>query len=107
MQARPMTSIPTCRWTRISVEGPDGRDTIRPGQTGSLVQTLQRSLELAPTGVFDAKLEATVRVFQRVHALVADGIVGPATWDQLQPQAKVSQRPTFARDEHPMRASDS
>jgi peptidoglycan hydrolase-like protein with peptidoglycan-binding domain len=35
------------------------------------------------TGVFDIPTDKAVKVFQKKHALVADGVVGPKTWAKL------------------------
>jgi peptidoglycan hydrolase-like protein with peptidoglycan-binding domain len=65
------------------VDGGVGRPTLRRGDKGELVMTVQRSCGVEPTGDFDAKTEAAVRQFQREHDLVPDGIVGPKTWAVL------------------------
>jgi len=65
--------------------------TISLGSTGDDVKRLQRALarQLAwnpfgpITGVFDASLETSVKSFQQGNGLVADGVVGPATWAKL------------------------
>ena len=57
-----------------------GRPTLRRNATGDLVRELQTKLGIAVSGSFDAVTEAAVRQFQRDHALVPDGIVGPRTW---------------------------
>jgi hypothetical protein len=62
---------------------PPGRPTIRRGSTGDAVRALQDALGLPVTGTFDASTEATVRRFQRDRQLVADGIVGPKSWNAL------------------------
>jgi len=67
----------------ISASDSTGRETLRRGATGDLVKTLQTELKIAVTGTFDGVTEAAVREFQRGNKLVADGIVGPATWSVL------------------------
>jgi peptidoglycan hydrolase-like protein with peptidoglycan-binding domain len=65
--------------------------TISLGSTGDDVKRLQRVLArmlqynlFGPiTGVFDAGLEAAVKLFQQSAGLTADGVVGPATWAKL------------------------
>jgi len=59
--------------------------TLRKGDNGPAVRTLQRALVrldlLAgnPDGDFGAKTEAAVIAFQRAHGLTADGVVGAKT----------------------------
>jgi len=60
------------------------RETLRRGSAGALVQSIQRAIRYQPEdGVFDGRVEAAVRVFQRSKELVPDGIVGPKTWAVL------------------------
>ena len=61
----------------------ENRPTLRRGATGDLVQLVQRKIGVAATGSFDGNTEAAVRIFQRAHGLVPDGIVGPRTWATL------------------------
>jgi hypothetical protein len=62
---------------------PAGRPTLLRGNTGELVLQLQRMLATGADGVFGSITEAAVREFQRQHALVPDGRVGPKTWSVL------------------------
>ena len=63
----------------------DGADrpTLRRGARGALVKEAQRELGIDMTGIFDAEMEATLRQYQREHALVPDGILGPRSWATL------------------------
>ena len=68
---------------------------LRRGSTGPNVVVLQVALNRiaqnypaipkipANDGVFGPRTEATVKAFQQVFGLTADGIVGPATWYQI------------------------
>ena len=66
-----------------------GQPTIGPGAMGDAVRRLQRALRRTPDlginvdGVFGPQLEAAVKSFQEGAGLVADGIVGPQTWNAL------------------------
>ena len=62
--------------------------TIRKGDRGDDVKTLQQCLNLAIDGIFGEVTEEQVKAFQRANNLVADGIVGPATWNKLSPVYK-------------------
>lgn len=65
--------------------------TLRFGSSGPFVQQLQEGLNklpsslpaLAPDGRYGGKTLARVKEFQSGHALSADGIVGPKTWDKM------------------------
>jgi N-acetyl-anhydromuramyl-L-alanine amidase AmpD len=61
----------------------ENRPTLRRGDTGDLVKTVQTKVGVAASGTFDGVTEAAVREFQRLHNLVPDGIVGPRTWASL------------------------
>jgi hypothetical protein len=50
---------------------------------GPSVRLLQRRLGVSVDGVFGPGTFRAVRRFQRAHALIADGVVGPATWAAL------------------------
>ena len=54
--------------------------TIRKGDKGEEVKTLQRALGLTIDGIFGPMTDTAVRQFQRMHDLVDDGIVGAMTW---------------------------
>ncbi len=68
---------------------------LRVGSTGPNVVVLQVALNRiaqsypaipkipAVDGIFGPQTEATVRAFQQIFGLTADGIVGPATWYQM------------------------
>lgn len=65
--------------------------TLSLGSTGEDVKRVQRvlarMLDYNPfgpiTGIFDATLETSVKLFQQNNGLVVDGIVGPLTWAKL------------------------
>jgi peptidoglycan hydrolase-like protein with peptidoglycan-binding domain len=67
----------------IPVVDSENRPTLRRGDTGDLVKTVQTKVGVAASGTFDGVTEAAVREFQRLHNLVPDGIVGPRTWASL------------------------
>ncbi len=66
--------------TLIPAIDSQSRQTIRRGSTGVLVEEVQSRLAISPTGPFGPRTEAAVRMLQREHGLVPDGIVGPKTW---------------------------
>lgn len=57
--------------------------TIKKGDKGEEVKTLQRALGLTVDGIFGPMTDTAVRQFQRMHDLVDDGIVGAMTWAAL------------------------
>jgi peptidoglycan hydrolase-like protein with peptidoglycan-binding domain len=68
--------------------------TLSQGSRGEAVVELQYILDVisayydeipapARSGVFDAKTLASVRAFQQMKGLSADGVVGPSTWSAL------------------------
>lgn len=72
--------------------------TLKQGQSGAAVTALQQRLNQlgfnagAADGQFGPKTTAAVKAFQNSKGLVADGVVGPKTWDKL--GIKVSGTPT-------------
>ncbi|MBV8274801.1 MAG: peptidoglycan-binding protein [Verrucomicrobia bacterium] len=66
-----------------------GQATISAGATGKVVRRLQRALSRTPNlgvtidGVFGPQTDIAVKAFQQGAGLVADGIVGPTTWNAL------------------------
>jgi hypothetical protein len=77
--APPFTLIPAAEPVAAAGVGA-ARPTLRRGSTGPWVEALQKKLKLNPDGTFGAGTEAALRVFQRQHGMVADGIAGPKTW---------------------------
>lgn len=69
---------------------PPGRPTLRRRDTGDLVKQIQAKVGVITTGNFGPKTEAAVRAFQRAHGLTPDGIVGPKTWEALDPEPILS-----------------
>lgn len=70
---------------------PRPRPTLKLGARGESVAELQRLLnlrlmaeQLKLDGDFGAKTLARVKLFQGTAGLVADGVVGPATWAKLE-----------------------
>jgi peptidoglycan hydrolase-like protein with peptidoglycan-binding domain len=60
--------------------GTPARPTLRRPMKSDLVKQVQAKVGVDADGTFGPKTEAAVRAFQRAHALVPDGIVGPKTW---------------------------
>ena len=77
----PPTLIPAVE--PVNTSGAPPRPTLRRGDSGDVVKTLQQKLELDADGNFGPVTEAAVRAFQRDHGLTPDGIVGPKTWSGL------------------------
>lgn len=57
--------------------------TIKKGSKGEDVKKIQNLLGCTADGVFGANTEKLVKEWQKAHNLVADGIVGPATWKMM------------------------
>ena len=57
--------------------------TLRKGDTGEDVKTLQRLLGVAVDGDFGQKTHDALVAWQKAHGLVADGIAGLKTWSAL------------------------
>jgi hypothetical protein len=77
----PSPPIPAAETTDSTATPP--RSTLRRPMKGDLVKAVQAKLKIDQDGTFGPKTEAAVRVFQRDHSLVPDGIVGPKTWKVL------------------------
>lgn len=56
---------------------------LRKGSKGSQVKLLQEFLEITSDGIFGSGTESAVKVWQSKNGLIADGIVGPKTWDEM------------------------
>lgn len=68
---------------------PPRRPTLRMGDKGNEVLTLQRLLnaedyQLATDGDFGPKTDRAVRQFQTQYGTASDGVVGPYTWELLE-----------------------
>ncbi len=80
-----------------------GQPTIGLGASGDAVRRAQRALRRTPNlgltvdGQFGSLTEAAVKGFQTGAGLVADGIVGPLTWDALPNGGPM---PTLAEGSH-------
>ena len=60
-----------------------GRHLKKGEPEGPAVLYLQEKLGVTPPGPFGPKTHAAVVAFQKKHKLLADGIVGPITWNKL------------------------
>ena len=56
---------------------------LKVGSRGKEVKELQEFLEIGADGIFGKGTESSVKKWQSENDLVADGIVGPATWDVM------------------------
>ena len=57
--------------------------TLRKGSKGDDVKKLQAALKVEADGDFGPLTETALKVFQKAHGLVADGICGPQSWSAL------------------------
>lgn len=78
--------------------GPAIPATVRLGDRGDVVKQAQTRLNvkgaaLDVDGVFGAKTEAAVKVFQQKNSLLVDGIIGPKTWAALLSDASQPTQP--------------
>lgn len=79
---------PLAQSIKMKAVSSSGLPTLRFGNTGSTVRTLQRLLIsngyfVQVDGVFGALTEVAVRAFQSSRGLKADGVVGSRTWALL------------------------
>lgn len=63
---------------------PERNPVLRRGARGEDVRRLQTLLKISVDGDFGPKTELAVRLFQSKMRLVSDGVVGPATWEELE-----------------------
>ena len=56
---------------------------LKVGSRGKEVKELQEFLEIGADGIFGKGTESSVKKWQSENGLVADGIVGPTTWDAM------------------------
>ena len=56
---------------------------LKVGSKGKEVKELQEFLEIGADGIFGKGTELSVKKWQSENGLVADGIVGPKTWDAM------------------------
>lgn len=61
----------------------DSHPTLKKGDQGEAVARLQRSLGIPADGDFGSVTDTWVRAFQAACELVADGVVGPMTWAEV------------------------
>jgi peptidoglycan hydrolase-like protein with peptidoglycan-binding domain len=74
-------------------KGTPSRPTLRRGSKHEHVRYIQRTVRVEEDGAFGGETEAALRMFQRKHHLVPDGIVGPKTWAMFDKVAQVTESP--------------
>ena len=82
--AKPPVKTPT----HPAVKPAPAKPTLKQGDTGAEVKTLQEDLNkhgahLAVDGVFGPLTDAAVKAFQTTEKIAVDGVVGPVTWGKL------------------------
>jgi peptidoglycan hydrolase-like protein with peptidoglycan-binding domain len=76
--------------TEPSTNGRASRPTLRRGDRHELVRFIQKRVRVEVDGDFGSVTEAALRVFQRNHQLVPDGIAGPKTWAMFDKVAELT-----------------
>ena len=71
---------------------------LKKGSRGKEVKQLQEFLEIKADGIFGEGTKKAVQEFQNANGLVADGIVGPATWDCMGLATTDNSEKTFTTD---------
>lgn len=56
---------------------------LKNGSKGINVKLIQKVLKVSVDGIFGAKTESAVKIFQKRNGLVADGLIGSKTWAKL------------------------
>ena len=85
---RTVTQTTPATTTTPTTQAPD--QTLKPGDTGAQVKTLQAALNSLgysvgkPDGVYGPATQTAVEQFQAANNLATDGVVGPQTLAQLQ-----------------------
>jgi GH24 family phage-related lysozyme (muramidase) len=59
------------------------KPTLKRGNSGLAVKEMQGLLGIKQDGIFGTITETAVRLFQRQHGLIEDGICGVKTWNEL------------------------
>lgn len=87
--ARPAPAQSNSQSQPTEASQPASQPLLRLGAEGEAVSRLQRQLQTlgfyqgAIDGIFGARTEAAVKAAQSSYDLIADGVVGPATWNAL------------------------
>ena len=63
---------------------------LKKGSKGPNVKILQEFLGLNADGIFGNGTEGAVKVWQNDNRLIADGIVGPKTWEKMGLESEVT-----------------
>jgi len=66
-----------------AIDTPQRGLMFRTGSNGATVAEIQRALGVPVDGIYGMLTEQAVREFQADNGLLADGVVGPATWTTL------------------------
>jgi len=56
---------------------------VKVGSKGDAAKLVQAIVGAKPDGDFGPKTEGMVKAWQTAHGMVADGVVGPATWAKM------------------------
>ena len=76
--------IDSFKLTRFdTIYTPTFTGTLKLGDKGAQVKSIQQKLGVSADGIFGAKTAAAVKDFQQKNGLAVDGIVGPKTWSKL------------------------
>jgi peptidoglycan hydrolase-like protein with peptidoglycan-binding domain len=84
----PPQAAPSPRAT--ATPGTGGRAALRLGSTGDAVREWQAYVGVPVTGTFDSASQSATMNWQSSNGLVADGVVGAASWAKMQTTPKAS-----------------
>ena len=80
--AKPAVATPAPAVAKVANPGYPGH-YLKIGSKGEEVKFIQQQLKIVVTGNFEAGTDKAVKVLQKKHGLLVDGIVGPKTWALL------------------------